>query len=102
MPAIPSAKCWRRRVFKDKGIAQQYLADALDTPVTCMSTATEGGPWGMAVLASYVLDGRGSALGEYLAGRVFEGAASVTLSPTPDGVAGFDRYAANFKSAIAR
>ena len=89
-------------IFKDKGIAQQYLADALDTPVTCMSTATEGGPWGMAVLASYVLDGKGAALGEYLAGRVFEGAASVTLSPTPDGVAGFDRYAANFKSAIAR
>ena len=87
-------------IFKDKGIAQQYLADALKTPVTCMSTATEGGPWGMAVLAAYALDTKGLSLGDYLNSRVFASAASETLSPTADGVAGFDRYAENFKAAI--
>ena len=87
-------------IFKDKGIAQQYLADALKTPVTCMSTATEGGPWGMAVLAAYSLDTKGLSLGDYLNSRVFASAASETLSPTADGVAGFDRYAENFKAAI--
>ena len=87
-------------IFKDKGIAQQYLADALKTPVTCMSTATEGGPWGMAVLAAYALDTKGLSLGDYLNSRVFASAASETLSPTADGVAGFDKYAENFKAAI--
>ena len=89
-------------IFKDKGIAQQYLADALNTAVTCMSTASEGGPWGMAVLAAYALDGAGMPLEEYLAKKVFSGATSETLAPTADGVAGFDRYAENFKKALGR
>ena len=88
-------------IFKDKGIAQQYLADALNTPVTCMATATEGGPWGMAVLAAYALDTQGLALEDYLAEKVFAGAAADTLAPEPDGVAGFDAYAANFKKVVS-
>ena len=97
-------------IFKDKGIAQQYLADALKTSVTCMSTASEGGPWGMAVLAAFAVKNvelrmkneECPALEAFLAKEVFAGAASETLAPTPDGMAGFDRYAANFKEAIAK
>ena len=40
-------------IFKAKGVAQQYLADALNAPATCLSTAGEGGAWGMALLAAY-------------------------------------------------
>jgi len=91
-------------IFKTKGVAQQYLADALKTPVACMSTATEGGPWGMAVLAAYakrMSDGVESRnLEDFLAGEVFKSAESETLVPTEDGMAGFDRYVANFKEAI--
>ena len=91
-------------IFKTKGVAQQYLADALKTPVACMSTATEGGPWGMAVLAAYakrMSDGAESRnLEDFLAGEVFKDAESETLAPTEDGMAGFDRYVANFKEAI--
>lgn len=87
-------------IFKDKGIAQQYLADALKTPVTCMATASEGGPWGMAVLAAYALDGGGEKLEDFLATKVFAGAKSETLAPDPEGVAGFDAYTRNFKEAI--
>ena len=87
-------------IFKDKGVAQQYLADALKTPVTCMSTATEGGPWGMAVLAAYALDRRGLSLEDYLDKFVFASSASDTLDPDPQGVAGFDAYTANFKAAL--
>ena len=89
-------------IFRDKGIAQQYLADALRTPVTCMSTASEGGPWGMAVLAAYAASGAQEPLEDYLAKKVFAGAASETLAPTAEGSAGFDRYTANFKAAIAK
>ena len=91
-------------IFKTKGVAQQYLADALKTSITCMSTASEGGPWGMAVLAAYakrMSDGAESRnLEDFLAGEVFKGAESETLTPTEDGMAGFDRYVANFKEAI--
>ena len=91
-------------IFKTKGVAQQYLADALKTPVACMSTATEGGPWGMAVLAAYakrMSDGAESRnLEEFLAGEVFKSAESETLVPTEEGMAGFDSYTQNFKEAI--
>ena len=91
-------------IFKTKGVAQQYLADALKTSITCMSTASEGGPWGMAVLAAYakrMSDGAESRnLEDFLAGEVFKNAESETLAPTEDGMAGFDRYVANFKEAI--
>lgn len=95
-------------IFRDKGIAQQYLADALKTSVTCMSTASEGGPWGMAVLAAYAArgarrgaeGGKAETLEEFLSREVFRDAASETLAPTEDGMAGFDRYAANFREAI--
>jgi len=87
-------------IFKDRGIAQQYLADALNTSVTCLSTAAEGGPWGMAVLAAYAASGAGEKLEDYLAHKVFARAATETLAPTAAGVAGFNRYAENFKKAI--
>ena len=95
-------------IFKDKGIAQQYLADALDVPVTCLATASEGGPWGMAVLAAYAAkkeEGKGkreevAGLGEFLDREVFKDTPGETLAPEADGVAGFNAYAANFKEAI--
>ena len=93
-------------IFKTKGVAQQYLADALKTSITCMSTASEGGPWGMAVLAAYAKrrsDGAESRnLEDFLSGEVFKDAESETLAPTEDGMAGFDRYVANFKDAIGK
>jgi len=95
-------------IFKTKGVAQQYLADALNTSVTCMSTASEGGPWGMAVLAAYaarclkseVESGKSETLEDFLSCEVFKDAESETLAPTEEGVAGFNRYTANFKEAI--
>lgn len=87
-------------IFKDKGVAQQYLADALKTKVTCQSTATEGGPWGMAVLAAFAAQTECRELEKFLNEKVFAGAASETLAPTAEGMTGFDRYAANFKEVI--
>ena len=93
-------------IFKTKGVAQQYLADALKTSITCMSTASEGGPWGMAVLAAYAkrksYGAESRNLEDFLAGEVFKDAASETLAPTEDGMAGFDRYVVNFKDAIGK
>ena len=87
-------------MFKTRGVAQQYLADALATDVTCLDTATEGGPWGMAVLAAHAAAGGAKPLDRFLAEDVFAGTKGETLSPQADGVAGFNRYAENFREAL--
>ena len=43
-------------LFKTKGVAQRYLAAAVHAPVSVLETAGEGGPWGMALLALYMID----------------------------------------------
>ena len=93
-------------IFKTPKVAQQYLADALEAPVTCLATAGEGGAWGMAILAAYALslaDGKGKpmALEDYLARVAFKGAKGITLKPTKIGVKGFAAYLETFKAALA-
>ena len=95
-------------LFKTPKVAQQYLADALNAPVTCMATAGEGGAWGMAVLAAFAARNEKLRmkneelwmLEDYLAKVIFKGAKSVTLKPNKIGVKGFAAYLANFKRAI--
>ncbi|MAP64458.1 MAG: ATPase [Microbacterium sp.] len=85
-------------MFRTAGVAQRFLAAALDTPVAVGDTAAEGGAWGMAVLAAYRVQGDRSALSAYLDERVFAGLQIDTTHPEPADVAGFalylDRYAA--------
>ena len=89
-------------IFRTPKVAQQVLADALNTPITLMDTAGVGGPWGMAVLAAYTADAAGADnLADYLDTQVFKNATSTTLSPVPAGVAGYDRYIAQYQSGLA-
>ncbi|MFB9311114.1 sugar (pentulose or hexulose) kinase [Agromyces hippuratus] len=92
-------------IFRTAGIAQRFLAGALDAPVTVGATASEGGAWGIAVLASYLSASGDQDLGTYLRDRVFAGAAFDTVDPVPDDVAGFavflDRYRAGLAAEAA-
>lgn len=88
--------------FKTAGVGQQFLADALNVPISTMETAGEGGPWGMALLAAYM--GRkapGQSLEDYLASNVFASAKSTTISPDPAGVEGFRKYIERYKKCLA-
>ena len=88
-------------LFKTPGVGQRYLAAACKAPVTCMQTAGEGGPYGMALLAAYsAKKNDGESLEAYLSERVFKDAESVTLSPDPDDVGGFDAYVAEYKKLV--
>ena len=88
-------------IFKTKGVAQQILADALNTPVSVMETAGEGGAWGMAVLAAYmVLKDDGESLADYLDNKVFAGQSGEELAPDPEGVRGFDIFIVNYKMGL--
>ena len=58
-----------------------------------MKTAGEGGAWGMAILANYLITKNdGESLEEYLDERVFAGQEGVTLAPDPADVAGFEEF----------
>ena len=88
--------------FKTPGVGQQILADALNVPITTMETAGEGGPWGMALLAAYMQRHEdGETLEDYLQNKVFANAKGSRLDPNPEGVAGFQRYIARYKAALA-
>lgn len=89
-------------IFKTKGVAQNYLAAALNTPVSVMETAGEGGPWGMALLTAYLVHkAEGESLADYLEHHVFAGAVGTSVDPDPKDVEGFEAYANRFKNAIA-
>ncbi len=84
----------------DEGIpVEAYLAAACNAPVTCMTTAGEGGPYGMALLAAYAANQEGT-LEEFLNERVFADCVSTTLEPDPADVAGFQTYLARFVSGL--
>ena len=80
-------------LFKTKGVGQQILADAVNAPVSVMETAGEGGAWGAAVLASYLIHKEeGETLAAFLDSKVFVGNEGTTLDPDPEGVAGFNTF----------
>ena len=89
-------------IFKTPKVAQGLLAAALDAPVTVMETAGEGGAWGQAVAASYMLNrDEGESLADYLNDKVFSGMSGMTIEPDPADVAGFKTYIESFKHANA-
>ncbi len=80
-------------LFKTPVVGQQMLAAALNAPVTVMDTASEGGPWGMAVLACYMAEKKeGESLADYLENRIFAGQTGSTISPDSEDVKGFDAF----------
>lgn len=88
--------------FKTPGVGQQILADAFHTPISVMSTAGEGGPWAMALLAAYMArKEEGESMEDYLEKKVFSSVEIVTLDPDPAGEAGFEEYVRRYKEGLA-
>lgn len=87
-------------MFRTAGVAQRFLAGALDVPVSVADTASEGGPWGMAVLAAYSV-GPAKTLSAYLTDDVFGGSAFETTTPHRADVAGFADYLERYRAGIS-
>lgn len=92
--------CAHGGLFKVKGVAQQILADAFRTDVSVMETAGEGGAWGMALLACFMMKGDGKTLGAWLEECVFGGMETVTVSPDRVGCDGFLTYFDRFQKGL--
>ena len=88
-------------LFKTKGVGQSILAAAVNAPISVMETAGEGGAWGMALLAAYMLYREdGQSLGEYLNNNVFADMAVETLEPNCADVAGFEAFMEQYKACL--
>lgn len=88
-------------LFGTPVIGQQVLANALNIPITIMNTASEGGPWGMVVLARYVETGAKESLADFLDQEVFKKPETMTLTPEPAGVKGYEEFLKNYKAGLA-
>lgn len=88
-------------LFKTPVVGQKYMAAACNATVTCMETAGEGGPYGMALLAAYMLHkAEGETLEDYLNAHVFGDAKGTALAPEKEDVDGFNTYLEQYKALL--
>jgi sugar (pentulose or hexulose) kinase len=87
--------------FKTKGVGQKVMAAAMNVPVSVMETASEGGAWGIALLASYMLHkSTKESLEAWLSSKVFADENGMTIDPDPRDVDGFKAFMERYKKGL--
>jgi len=87
--------------FKTKGVGQKIMAAAMNVPVSVMETAGEGGAWGIALLAAYMLHkAKDEPLEAYLSNKIFAGENGTTISPDRKDVEGFTSFMERYKKGL--
>jgi len=86
-------------LFKTKNVGQRLMAGALNTPVSVMESAGEGGAWGIALLAAFILQ-KNETLEQFLAERVFAGKAGAKIEPDRNDVAGFGKFMEHYTAGL--
>ena len=87
-------------LFKTKGVGQSILAAAMNAPVSVMETAGEGGAWGIALLASYMVNKGSKTLDEFLNDDVFGGETGTKMEPVAADVEGFDKFIERYTAGL--
>lgn len=88
-------------LFKTKGVGQRILAAALNSPISVMETAGEGGAWGIALLASYLINkNETQSLPDFLEEVIFNGNTGEEISPLKEDVEGFNKYIEAYKADL--
>lgn len=89
-------------LFKTKEVGQRIMAAAMNSPVSVMETAGEGGAWGIALLAEYAREKQaGQTLSDYLNEVVFRGETGVEIAPDDKDIAGFETFIKRYKKGLA-
>jgi sugar (pentulose or hexulose) kinase len=99
--------------FKTRGVAQRFMAAALNIPVSVMDSAGEGGAWGIALLTAFMQKSGGGApseksgdksrvsLEDFLAHEVFGGNSGQKIDPDPGDAEGFKKYMERYIKGLA-
>lgn len=89
-------------LFKTKGVGQRIAAAAMNSPVSVMETAGEGGAWGIALLAAYMQKKEsGESLQDFLNHKIFAGQTGNSIEPDPKDVEGFDRFMKRYMAGLS-
>lgn len=88
-------------LFKTKGVGQQIMADAMEIPVAVMETAGEGGAWGIALLAAFMIEKNERTLDQYLEEVVFKDSNIAVLEPEEEGVKGYRRFMERYTKGLS-
>ena len=89
-------------LFKTEGVGQKIMAGALNVPVSVMDTAGEGGAWGIALLASYMVNKEeNESLDDYLNNKVFASQEIATIHPDEVDVAGYEKFMERYVKGLA-
>ncbi len=89
-------------LFKTPIVGQKIVAAALNVPVSVMSTAGEGGAWGMAILASYMINkDQQESLEDFLDQKVFKDAEGQEIYPDGSDVKGFETFMERYTQGLA-
>lgn len=87
--------------FKTKGVGQRLAAAAMNVPVTVMETAGEGGAWGAALLAAFLVNKQADeSLEDYLSAKVFANNPGSTVKPDNNDVAGFGKFMERYRAGL--
>ena len=87
--------------FKTENVGQRILAAAADAKVAVTKTAGEGGAWGIALLASYMVDrGKDEALADWLDRKIFRNSESNIVSPVKEDIDGFEKFMQNYEKML--
>jgi sugar (pentulose or hexulose) kinase len=86
--------------FKTAVVGQTMMAAALHTPISVLKTAGEGGAWGIALLASYLVNKKGKKLQDFLSEEVFASSEASMQVPTKEDIEGFNTFFANYKKGL--
>jgi sugar (pentulose or hexulose) kinase len=88
-------------LFKTHGVGQRLMAAALNTPVSVMESASEGGAFGIALLAAYMdQKNENEALENFLAQKVFSGKTGIKIEPDQKDVEGFNKFIEYYKAGL--
>lgn len=89
-------------LFRTKGVGQRIAAAAMNTSVSVMDTAGEGGPWGMALLAAYMqTKEENESLQDYLGNKIFAGQSGSRMDPDAEDVAGFEKFMERYMAGLS-
>ena len=88
-------------IFKTPVASQSILASAMEVPITVMDTAGDGGPWGIALLAAYMIDNNRFTLEHYLKQKVFISGEGVTIVPKKEDIEGYASFIELYKNGLS-
>ncbi|MEG0590375.1 MAG: FGGY-family carbohydrate kinase, partial [Lachnospiraceae bacterium] len=88
-------------LFKTPKVGQHVLAAAMNAPVSVMETAGEGGAWGIALLASYMVHKTETeTLDGFLNEKVFVNNQGLKIEPDSKDVEGFELFMKRYAQGL--